>query len=204
MDNPVNAKPLEMPPLLAHVQAAVDKLVACETVKAAIEAVKRDDELTLADQIAITEVEAPPFNEQVRAEDFVRRLTELGLEARIDEEGNVYMQVINTGDRKNNKAETGENIYFRYSRIDLKEYETGADGTLSGNQNTPTTSSSFYFNDYTYSTSYNWGTGLQMPLYYLGVDCEVNLLIKSQYGVTDEISMVMPFVYHVKYYRSKI
>ena len=89
MDNPVNAKPLEMPPLLAHVQAAVDKLVACETVKAAIEAVKRDDELTLADQIAITEVEAPPFNEQVRAEDFVRRLTELGLEARIDEEGNV-------------------------------------------------------------------------------------------------------------------
>ena len=38
MDNPVNAKPLEMPPLLAHVQAAVDKLVACETVKAAIEA----------------------------------------------------------------------------------------------------------------------------------------------------------------------
>ena len=123
---------------------------------------------------------------------------------RLDEEGNVYIQVINTGDRKNNKAETGENIYFRYSRIDLKEYETGADGTLSGNQNTPTTSSSFYFNDYTYSTSYNWGTGLQMPLYYLGVDCEVNLLIKSQYGVTDEISMVMPFVYHVKYYRSKI
>ena len=33
---------------------------------------------------------------------------------RLDEEGNVYMQVINTGDRKNNKSETGENIYFQY------------------------------------------------------------------------------------------
>ena len=39
MDNPKDAKPLEMPPVLAHVQATVDKLVACETIKAAIEAV---------------------------------------------------------------------------------------------------------------------------------------------------------------------
>ena len=89
MDNPKDAKPLEMPPVLAHVQAAVDKLAACETIKAAIEAVKRDDEKTLADQIAITEVEAPPFHEEVRAKDFVRRLEELGLKASIDEEGNV-------------------------------------------------------------------------------------------------------------------
>lgn len=81
MDNPKDAKPLEMPPVLAHVQAAVDKLAACETIKAAIEAVKRDDEKTLADQIAITEVEAPPFHEEVRAKDFVRRLEELGLKA---------------------------------------------------------------------------------------------------------------------------
>ena len=36
MDNPKDAKPLEMPPLLAHVQAAVDKLAACETIKAAM------------------------------------------------------------------------------------------------------------------------------------------------------------------------
>lgn len=47
MDNPKDAKPLEMPPVLAHVQAAVDKLAACETIKAAIEAVKRDDEKRL-------------------------------------------------------------------------------------------------------------------------------------------------------------
>ena len=86
MDNPKDAKPLEMPPVLEHVQAAVNQLVASDVVKAAIEAVKRDDEKTLADQIAITEVEAPPFHEEVRAKDFVRRLEELGLKASIDED----------------------------------------------------------------------------------------------------------------------
>ena len=97
MDNPPNAKPLEMPPLQAHVQAAVDKLTACETIKAAIDAVKRDDEKTLADQIAITEVEAPPFHEEVRAKDMVRRFEELGLKATIDEEGNVLARRAGTG-----------------------------------------------------------------------------------------------------------
>ena len=97
MDNPPNAKPLEMPPLQAHVQAAVDKLTASETIKAAIEAVKRDDEKTLVDQIAITEVEAPPFHEDVRAKDMVRRFEELGLKATIDEEGNVLARRAGTG-----------------------------------------------------------------------------------------------------------
>lgn len=97
MDNPPNAKPLEMPPLQAHVQAAVDKLTASETIKAAIEAAKRDDEKTLADQIAITEVEAPPFHEDVRAKDMVRRFEELGLKATIDEEGNVLARRAGTG-----------------------------------------------------------------------------------------------------------
>ena len=97
MDSPPNAKPLEMRPLQAHVQAAVDKLTASETIKAAIEAVKRDDEKTLADQIAITEVEAPPFHEDVRAKDMVRRFEELGLKATIDEEGNVLARRGGTG-----------------------------------------------------------------------------------------------------------
>lgn len=121
----------------------------------------------------------------------------------LDEEGNVYMQVLEAGD-KDNKAEVGENIYFRYQRINLKEYATGADGDLGGNA-TSLTSSNFYFNDYSYTNSYNWGVGIQMPLYYLGVDCKVNILIKSQYGITDEMSVVMPCLYYdVTYYRPKI
>ncbi len=89
MELPANAKPVELPALLDHVQAAVDTLAGCETIQKMIEAIKRDDEKTLADQIAITEVEAPPFNEGVRAQDLARRFEELGLKATIDEEGNV-------------------------------------------------------------------------------------------------------------------
>lgn len=84
MGNPANAKPLEMPPLLAHVQCAVNKLSANEIVKLAVEAIKRDDEKTISDQIEITEIEAPPFQEEVRAKDMMRRFKELGLEATMD------------------------------------------------------------------------------------------------------------------------
>ena len=80
----------QLPPVLEHVTASADKLAACPTVKEALEAILRDEKLTLADQIAITEVEAPPFHEEVRAQDLVRRFRELGLtDVTIDPEGNV-------------------------------------------------------------------------------------------------------------------
>ena len=96
-DNPVNAKPVELPPVLAHVQAAVNTLMAQEVVAGALEAIKRDDEKTLADQIALTEVEAPPFHEEERAKEFARRLEEFGLTATIDPEGNVLARRSGTG-----------------------------------------------------------------------------------------------------------
>ena len=68
----------QLPPVLEHVTASADKLAACPTVKEALEAILRDEKLTLADQIAITEVEAPPFHEEGRAKDLVRRFRELG------------------------------------------------------------------------------------------------------------------------------
>lgn len=124
---------------------------------------------------------------------------------RIDPDGNVYMQVLNAGD-KNDKAKTGEPIYFRYSRYSLSTWY--ADGTwsiYSGNENTMDASScSFNYADYSLPSSSQWGYGLQYPLVFLGVECEVNLVIKSQYGFTSEISYVMPFFYHVRYFHSQI
>jgi len=125
---------------------------------------------------------------------------------RVDTDGNVYMQVLDAGDRKQDKAKTGEPIYFRYSRYNLATWY--ADGTwnlYSGNETTmDATSCSFNYTDYTLPSSSQWGYGLQYPLLFLGVECEVNLIIKSQYGFTNEISYVTPFFYHVRYYHSMI
>ena len=125
---------------------------------------------------------------------------------RIDADGNVYMQVLNAGDRQHDRARTGEPIYFRYSRYSLLNWY--ADGTwtiTSGNENTmDAVSCSFNYGDYSLPSSSQWGYGLQYPLLFLGVECEVNLVIKSQYGFTGEISYVTPFFYHVRYYHSMI
>ena len=125
---------------------------------------------------------------------------------RIDADGNVYMQVLKAGDRKNDKAKVGEPIYFRYSRYNLATWY--ADGTwspTSGNESAMDAAScSFNYADYSLPSSSQWGYGLQYPLMFLGVECEVNLVVKSQYGFTSEISYVTPFFFHVRYYHSMI
>lgn len=125
---------------------------------------------------------------------------------RVDTDGNVYMQVLNAGDRANDRARKGTPIYFRYSRYNLATwYASGSWVIYSGNETSmDQTPCSFNYGDYTLPSSSQWGYGLQFPLLYLGVECEVNLVIKSQYGFTGEISYVMPFFYHVRYFHSQI
>ena len=90
--------PKQLAPVLSNVTASADKLAACPTVKEALAAILRDEKITLADQIAITEVEAPPFHEDERAKDLVRRFQALGLtDVTIDQEGNVIARRPGTG-----------------------------------------------------------------------------------------------------------
>lgn len=125
---------------------------------------------------------------------------------RIDPDGNVYMQVLNAGDRANDKAKTGEPIYFRYTRYNLSTwYADGTWSVYSGNENSMDAfSCSFNYADYTLPSSSQWGYGIQYPLLFLGVECEVNLVVKSQYGFTNEMSYVTPFFFHVRYFHSQI
>src|SRR5262245_58213996 len=59
-------------------------------VKAALDQIRREDERTLREQIEISEISAPSRKEDVRANDYIRRLRELGLtEISTDAEGNV-------------------------------------------------------------------------------------------------------------------
>ena len=126
---------------------------------------------------------------------------------RLDPDGNVYMQVLSAGDRANDRAKKGEPIYFRYSRYNLATwYATGKLTPMGdGNENTMSANScTFNYSDYTLPSSSQWGYGLQYPLLFLGVECEVNLLVKSQFGFTSEISYVTPFLFHVRYFHSQI
>ena len=66
------------------------RLLQDATVKAALAAARADEARTLAEQVEICEVEAPPFKEAARAEVYARKFRELGLQnVRIDKAGNV-------------------------------------------------------------------------------------------------------------------
>lgn len=124
---------------------------------------------------------------------------------RMDEDGFIYMQVIEPGDLED-KAEDGEIIYFRFMRFSLNDwYDDPDDYDEEGNANDVSYSSTYIrYLDFTLSSTYQYGVGLHTPLGYLGVDCEVNLIIKSQYGLYDEISYGIPYLYNVRYFRSQI
>ena len=68
----------------------------------------------------------------------------------VDDEGNVYMQVIRKGD--GTFPEEGEHVSFTYLSYDLNYYVVGSDSNVgSGNLNSPGSSASTYsiFDDYT-------------------------------------------------------
>ncbi len=79
--------------LLAAPAIAADEfkpLLGDARVKAALQILRDDDARTLAEQIAITQIPAPPFKEAVRAQDFAARLRAAGLrDVSIDASGNV-------------------------------------------------------------------------------------------------------------------
>lgn len=120
---------------------------------------------------------------------------------RLDEDGNIYMQVINPG-TKGNYAQDDEVIFFRFTRYNLQLYMDKTLPVGDGNEEDMTYLNSWFrFKNLQLESSYQWGSGLQQPLYYLPIDCEVNLVIKSQYGFYSETSYVIPFLYRVRYYR---
>lgn len=122
---------------------------------------------------------------------------------RMDDDGYVYMQVVNPGGDK--KVVDDQLIYFRFTRWNLAYaykydvWEPSGNSTDLGSNTT-----SFRFGNTTLSSTTQWGEGIQTPLKYLGVDCEVNMVIKSYLGPLEEVSSVYPFLYSVRYFPSKI
>ena len=125
---------------------------------------------------------------------------------RIDENGNVYLQVIsNTG--LDQRPKTDELIYFRYMRFNIVDWCVNGedDITLVGNMNdmnNPTTY--FLYDNYSVDVSSQYGEGIQLPLKFVRMGSEVNVIIRSQVGISDEIADVQPYHWHIRYYRSKV
>jgi tripeptide aminopeptidase len=77
------------PPISTKAVESMKVLNSHAKVMAALAAIERDDAVTFRDQLELTEIPAPPFKEAVRAAEYLKRMRALGLDARIDSEGNV-------------------------------------------------------------------------------------------------------------------
>lgn len=122
---------------------------------------------------------------------------------RMDNDGYVYMQVINPG--SGTKVEDNQLIYFRFTRWNLSYvYEYGLWEGSGNSTDLGSNTTSFRYGNETLESTTQWGEGIQVPLEYLSVDCEVRMVIKSYKGPVEEIASVYPFLYQVRYFPSKI
>ena len=73
------------------VKGTYERISSAPEVKKGVEFIKADHMNAIAEQKQICEIPAPPFKEKVRAEDYLNRLTALGLKnVQMDKEGNVF------------------------------------------------------------------------------------------------------------------
>lgn len=124
---------------------------------------------------------------------------------KMDEDGNVYMRVISEGDM-NDRPQKGDRVYFRFSRMNLRNlYEAGFEQWV-GNSNDLTSSlgsTSFIYDNYTLPSTYQYGTGIQLPLNYFGYNSQVRLVLKAAAGFTSEQSQCLPYVVDVRYFKGE-
>lgn len=117
-------------------------------------------------------------------------------------DGSVYMRVINAGD-ESLKAEDGDRVYFSFMRANIKEmYDTDQE-VWEGNADNlgiNTNSTSFVLGNTTLTSTTQYGTGIQLPMRYLGLYSQVELVIKSTEGMTIDQSNCYPYVYKVRYF----
>lgn len=123
---------------------------------------------------------------------------------RLNDESTLYMQVVNPGDPEV-KAVSDQLIYFRFTRYNLKYFMQTGEWIGEGNAaNLSAGATSFRFMNKTNSSAQNYGMGVQAPLEFLGIGCEVNIIIKSQLGPSSEIASVIPYLYNVRYFESPL
>lgn len=119
---------------------------------------------------------------------------------KLDDDGYVYMQIV-SADFKD-MVEIGDLVYFRFVRESIKDLYEGYTVSPGGNGDyLPNGATSFVYKNTYLSSSTTWGTGVQMPLQYVGYNSEVNLVLKSYYGFADEQSYCIPYIMNIRYFK---
>ena len=119
---------------------------------------------------------------------------------RLDEEGYVYMQIVSRD--LTERVETGDVVYFRFMRENLKYLYEGVETTPTGHGDYLAYGpAKFVYENQVLSSSTQWGTGIQQPLKYVGYNSEVNLVLKSYYGFTEEQQYCIPYLMNIKYFK---
>lgn len=79
-----------IPPLDSSIYAQVEALMQSPTVAKALQIAVDETEFSMQEQVDICEIPAPTFEEQVRAQEMLKRMKAYGLkDVQIDEIGNV-------------------------------------------------------------------------------------------------------------------
>lgn len=129
---------------------------------------------------------------------------------RMDDDGYVYMQVLVAPDKKDRVLPSyGDQVYFTYTRYNIETMynnNTLDIAATDGNQDNflnSIGSTYFIFNNYSVSASSMYGSGIQIPVSYLGYNSEVNILLKSYYGFSEESTTCIPFLVNVRYFKAE-
>lgn len=183
--------------------AALFLLSSCNDGKSYADLLKEEDRAVkafLANKIVINEI--PADSVFITLQDVPDNDTLAVPYYKLDSDGNVYMQVLEAGDL-DNRFEKGDDVNLRFLRYDLKALVNGENPTPMGNANSPIDYVTIRFGETTLSSTTQYGTGIQYPMYFLGNECHVNLLIRAKAGFTSETSTVMPYLYNIRYFKTK-
>lgn len=121
---------------------------------------------------------------------------------KLDNEGYVYMQIVKA-DYDEMVAE-GDLVYFRFLRQNIStlyEYDGQVEDWEGNSDYLPNGTTSFVYKNNTLTSTTKWGTGIQMPLQYIGYNSEVNIVLKSYYGFTEEQAYCIPYIMNIRYFR---
>ncbi|MDE6018109.1 MAG: DUF4827 domain-containing protein [Muribaculaceae bacterium] len=127
---------------------------------------------------------------------------------RMDDDGYVYIQVIKANKKEDRVfPKTGDQVYFLFTRYNIDQMyrsnsiDIAPESSNQDNLMNLIGHTYFIFNNLSVNASYQYGSGIQIPVSYLGYDSEVNILLKSYYGFSSENTTCIPYLVNVRYFK---